>query len=145
MQGDGRREFMRTARREPEDIHRLFESFINSGNLEGLVDLYEPGAVLALSDGVLLCGHEAIRKHFTSLILIHPRMNISVRETVLAGEIAVLISEWSLSALASDGTHIDEHGCTYDILHRQEDGTWRIAVDNPWGCPDHPGPSNLSQ
>lgn len=50
-----------TAAVEPEDLARLLVERINAGDLEGVVSLYEPEAVLALPEQVAV-GQEAIRR-----------------------------------------------------------------------------------
>ena len=46
---------------EPEDLGRFFLERANAGDIEGLVALYEPEAVLAFPPGRLAAGHEEIR------------------------------------------------------------------------------------
>ena len=43
---------------QPEDLGALFLERANAGDVEGLVALYEPGAVLAFPAGRLATGHE---------------------------------------------------------------------------------------
>ncbi|MBX9933069.1 MAG: nuclear transport factor 2 family protein [Methylobacterium sp.] len=52
---------------EPEDLARLFNERANAGDVEGLVALYEPEAVVAVGP-VVATGHEAIRRFYTDLL-----------------------------------------------------------------------------
>lgn len=52
---------------EPEDLARLFNERANAGDVEGLVALYEPEAVVAVGH-VVATGHEAIRQFYTDLL-----------------------------------------------------------------------------
>jgi ketosteroid isomerase-like protein len=45
----------------PEDLSRLIVERLNAGDVDGLVALYEPDAVLALPDGQIATGSEEIR------------------------------------------------------------------------------------
>ncbi len=47
---------------EPDELARLFLERANQGDVEGLVALFEPEAVLALPDGQNAVGSEEIRK-----------------------------------------------------------------------------------
>jgi ketosteroid isomerase-like protein len=47
---------------QPEDLDRLFLKRANAGDVDGVVALYEPGAVLAFPPGRLAIGTEAIRR-----------------------------------------------------------------------------------
>lgn len=55
----------------PEDLASLLAER-NAGDLDGVVDLYEPGAVLSLPDGALAEGHEAIRRFYAALLATKP-------------------------------------------------------------------------
>lgn len=46
----------------PEDLSRFFVERANAGDVEGLVRLYEPDAVLALATGEVARGEQAIRQ-----------------------------------------------------------------------------------
>ena len=47
---------------EPEDLGRMFIERANAGDVDGLVALYEPGAVLAFPPGKITTGSQAIRR-----------------------------------------------------------------------------------
>jgi ketosteroid isomerase-like protein len=57
----------------PEDLGAFFLERANAGDVEGLVALYEPGAVLAFPPGRLATGHEEIRKVYAELLAGRPR------------------------------------------------------------------------
>jgi len=50
----------------PEDLGRFFMARANARDLEGLVALYEPGAVLAIPNGDAATGTDAIRDFYES-------------------------------------------------------------------------------
>ncbi len=118
----------------PEAIHELFEEYVNDGDLECVADLYEPDAVLVERDGKMVSGATAIKKYLGGLFSMKPRIRIHPTGMIDAEDIAVLVSEWEMTCTGPDGSSISDSGRTYDIARRQEDGTWRIAVDNPWGA-----------
>lgn len=53
---------------QPEDLGRLFVARANAGDIQGLVALYESLAVLALPDGFLATGHDAIAIAYKQLL-----------------------------------------------------------------------------
>ena len=122
----------------PEAVHELFEGFVNQGDLEGIVHLYEPNAALVERDGKVVSGSAAIKEYLRGLLSIKPRMRIHHLGTIDAGDVAVLLSEWELDGKTPDGSHISDRGNTYDIVRRRKDGSWRLVVDNPWRMM-HPG------
>lgn len=58
--------------RHPEDLGRFFLTRANAGDVEGLVVLYEPHAVLALPDGHVARGATAIRDAYAQLLATRP-------------------------------------------------------------------------
>jgi hypothetical protein len=50
--------------RDPQELERLLVARQRTGNLEGMMVLYEPDAVVDCGGGKLLAGKEAIRAYF---------------------------------------------------------------------------------
>lgn len=57
---------------QPEDLGAFFLERANDGDVEGLVALYEPGAVLAFPPGQLATGHDEIRAVYAGLLADRP-------------------------------------------------------------------------
>ena len=53
--------------RAPETLATLFNQRANAGDVEGLVALYEPDAILA-AGRVVATGHDEIRSFYTDLL-----------------------------------------------------------------------------
>lgn len=105
--------------REPEELARLFIERANAGDVEGLVALYEPDAVLRVRPGQMAHGHAEIRAAYAELLASRPHFEPGrAQETVRSGDLALT------SSVISTGT-------TAEIARRQPDGTWRWAADNP--------------
>jgi ketosteroid isomerase-like protein len=104
----------------PEDLGRYFIERANAGDVEGLVALYEPGAVLAFPSGQLTVGHEQIRKVYAELLADKPSFGS-------AGQSAAIRN----GDLALTSTRLPGGGATVEVARRQPDGTWRWAIDQP--------------
>ena len=63
-----------------------------------------------------------------------PTLTSETQELVEAGDVALYISRWSLRGTDPAGKPVTMAGESADILRRQEDGRWLIALDNPWGA-----------
>jgi ketosteroid isomerase-like protein len=122
------------ALRDPEALHDRFCEACNAGDLNGLLALYEPGAVIAERTGELTAGSDAIRDHIYKLLALQPTMRILRSRTVISGELAQSSSHWQCDATTPDGTslQLEYHGS--ELSRRQPDGSWRIVIDNPWGA-----------
>ena len=61
----------------------------NAGDVDGVVDLYEPGAVLAFSPGRLAAGRSAIREVYADLLASRPLLAREIRPAIRNGDIAI--------------------------------------------------------
>jgi ketosteroid isomerase-like protein len=113
-----------TARRppavDPNDLGRYFVERVNAGDVEGLVALYEPGAVLAFPSGTVAAGHAEIRQVYEEFLASGPVLAAGhQRPALVAGSLALTSTELTTGAV------------TVEIAHRQPDGYWLWAVDQP--------------
>lgn len=104
----------------PEDLGRLFLERANAGDVDGLVALYEPGAVLAFPAGQIAAGHQAIRA-------VYERM-LSGRPKFAAGEPQPTLRN---GELALTSTRLAGNRVTAEVSRRQPDGSWLWVIDQP--------------
>jgi uncharacterized protein (TIGR02246 family) len=112
---------LRAGATEPEDLARLFVERANAGDAEGIVQLYEPDAVLAYPPGSQTVGREAIRAVIEQML--SHATHFEVEEplpTVRNGDLAVT------STKPADNT-----GGRVQVVRRQPDGTWLRVIDRP--------------
>ena len=65
----------------PSEIHTLFRSAFNLGDIETLIALYEPSAILVIDGQSVVC-RENIRKAFANILLRQGRMTLETRSVV---------------------------------------------------------------
>jgi uncharacterized protein (TIGR02246 family) len=117
-----------------EDCDRLFGERLNAGDVDGLVALYEPNATLMRQDGSAAIGTAAIRTEFAGFVEARPQITMNVVHVSTSGEdVALLHNEWHLTAAGRDGKPVVARGSAVEVVRRQSDGTWRFAIDEPWG------------
>ncbi len=105
---------------EPEDLARFFVQRANASDIDGLVALYEPTAVLALRNGKTAVGSMAIRKFYADLLASKPQFVPGVQAPALRnGDIALTSSR------------LPNGDVTAEIARKQPDGTWLWIVDQP--------------
>lgn len=105
----------------PEDITRLFVERANAGDIDGLVALYEPDAVMAFPPGSTTAGHAAIRKLFEQMLAARPHFEQEEPlPTLISGDIALT------STPSKDNT-----GVRVQVVRRQSDGSWLRVIDRP--------------
>ncbi|MBO0831470.1 MAG: nuclear transport factor 2 family protein [Actinobacteria bacterium] len=103
---------------EPEDLDRFFVQRASSGDVEGVVALYEPDAVLAFPPGQLTIGTDAIRAVYTTLLADPPAFSGTIRPAIRAGDMALTMTNRPGNATA-------------EVARRQPDGTWLWMIDQP--------------
>ena len=98
---------------EPEDLTRLFVELANAGDAEGMAQLYEPDAVVALPPGRLTVGHDAIRSLYEQMLASRPQLRLEQPlPTLRLGDLA-------LTATPA----LDEAGARAQVVRRQSDGS----------------------
>jgi len=119
---------------EPEQIHRVFEQAFNSGDLDGLVALYEQDATLVPQPGVVVEGLDGIRESLRWLLDRNGRITIESKLVLRVDDIAYVSNRWSLTGgTMPDGSAADLGATTAEVARRQADGTWLYVIDNAWG------------
>lgn len=103
----------------PEDLGRFFVERANAGDVEGLVALYEPDAVLALPGGAVAFGSTAIRSAYQRLLASGRTYSAESQEPALVH-----------GDLALTSTRIPA-GATAEVARRQPDGTGLWILDRP--------------
>jgi len=110
----------RTVATEPNDLGRFFIERGNAGDVDGLVALYEPDAVLAFPPGNIATGHAEIRKVYEEFVAAAPELLPGRQHPALAGGDLALTA----STLTTGET-------TIEVARRQSDGSWLWALDQP--------------
>jgi ketosteroid isomerase-like protein len=111
-------EISREPARNPQDLERLLVSRERAGDVDGMVALYEPFAVIDCGGGQLIRGKEAIRAFFADLVATGRKFDFGdQRPAIISGDLALT------STRSSNGS------VTAEIARRQDDGTWLWVID----------------
>lgn len=103
---------------EPNDLEKFFVERTNAGNLEGLLALYEPNALVAYGEGNVAVGHDEIRELLADFLAEHARLEPSDQaEALCSGDLALTSSR------------LCNGDITAEVARRQPDGTWLWVVD----------------
>ena len=105
---------------DPNDLAKHFIERGNAGDVDGLVALYEPDAVLAFPPGSLATGHAEIREVYEQFVAAAPVLSPGRQHpTLVSGDLALT------------ATTLTTGEVTVEIARRQPDGSWLWAVDEP--------------
>jgi ketosteroid isomerase-like protein len=104
----------------PDDLGRFFVERANAGDVEGLVALYEPEAVVAFPAGGCATGHTEIRTLYESVLAQRPAFEPGIQQSAMISR-----------DLALTSTRLVDGAITVEVAHRQPDGSWLWAIDQP--------------
>lgn len=114
----------------PEQLHINFQNAFNRHDLEAIVRLYEPAALLVSTDAPAQ-GTEAIREKYRGFLETQPTIELQTLAVHRAGELAMLHGKWTLRGTGPDGGHIHREGRNTETARLQQDGRWLFVIDNP--------------
>ncbi len=106
--------------RDPQDLARCLIARELEGDADGMAALYEPDAVMALRDGRLAAGREAIREFYAGLIA-------AGRKFALGEQRPAFVN----GDLALTSTRLPNGDVTAEVARKQADGTWLWVIDQP--------------
>jgi ketosteroid isomerase-like protein len=117
----------------PGDLLNSQVEEFNKGNISFLMTLYEKDACFASRAGQVVKDPESIRQAFQGFLDRGVKLDARAKRILQAGNLALLITEWSLSGTEPDGKPIDFNGRGTIVLRRQPDDSWLMVIENPWG------------
>lgn len=107
--------------RHPEDLARLLVARVNARDLDGILELFEPDAVVAYPVDRPSQGTAALRELYAKLLAAEPVFEVEdPLPTLISGDLALT------STSPKDGT-----GGRVQVARRQPDGTWLRVIDRP--------------
>jgi ketosteroid isomerase-like protein len=115
------------------DVHHLFESAFNAADVDGLLALYEPGAVLGSAPGQEPArGRDQIRGSIINFLAGGANIHLETVQVMEAAGLGLLRGKWLISGASMDGQPFVLSGVSAEVLRRQPDGRWLFVIDNPF-------------
>ena len=119
--------------KNPQQLNEHYNELFRNGDIEGLVALYEPDAVLAAAPEQLVKGRDEIRKRLSGLLSLKGTLSADNQNCVELNGLALLHAHWQFKGTAADGKPITMSGISSKLARRQSDGDWLYAIDLPLG------------
>ena len=117
----------------PEELLDLQVKEFNKGNINFLMTLYENDACFAYEPGHVIKGLENIRHTFQSFIDMGGTLEAKPKRVLRAGDLALLITEWSIIGNEPNGKPINLTGRGTVVLRQQSDNSWLMVIESPMG------------
>ncbi|WP_433029272.1 YybH family protein [Actinomycetospora sp. CA-053990] len=106
-----------------------FAKYFNSGDLESLVLMYEDGAAFIPEPGTVLNDAAGLRASLQAFLDLKGTITIVSTTEAVNNELALTHSHWRIDL--PDGGSMEHTSA--EVSRRQADGTWKYALDNPFG------------
>lgn len=117
---------------DPQKMNPTFALAYNSRNLQSLLALYEPNAILRTDgDGGNLAGMSEIAEALSGLLAIPGTMTSRNHFCIEHDGLALLRADW---VIVSDEGAAVASGSSAELIRRQADGNWRYVIDHAVGA-----------
>jgi uncharacterized protein (TIGR02246 family) len=113
----------------------VWEQAFNTGDVEQVMALYEPDAVLIPEPGQVARGTDAIRQALLGFLALKLPIRLQNKRVLTSGDLAMLSNTWKMAGTGPDGSPVDLGGNTMEVVRRQPDGSWRYVFDDPFSMP----------
>jgi uncharacterized protein (TIGR02246 family) len=114
-----------------EEAGKVFQDTFNAGDIDGLVSLFEPEAVLVPAPGKVVAGSDALRETFAGVLATGARFEIVKLFSIhRVGDIALATTEWKMASNDADGDLVTVRARPVIAFRQQTDGSWRFLIDN---------------
>jgi ketosteroid isomerase-like protein len=108
-------------------------SSLQDADIDAVMATYEKGARVVFEPGDPVSDQAIVRGIFAEMAALKPDVTYSGHEVIIAGDIAVHIAPWQMVGKSPDGEDIQQGGLSVAVLRRQENGSWLMVIDNPYG------------
>ncbi len=102
-------------------------------DIAGVMASYESKATVLFQPGEPVSEAAQLEQMFTGMSAINPVFEYSGHEVIVNGDIAIHIAPWTMTAKTPDGQELGQSGLSIAVLRRQDDGSWKMVIDNPHG------------
>jgi uncharacterized protein (TIGR02246 family) len=118
---------------DPADWPRQFTEHLNAGDLDAVLELYDPDARFVARTGETLVGRDRIRDVLAGMIRAHTHLQSHVIQTVTVGDSALLYSDFEGTTVDASNATVAARHQAIEVLRRRPDGTWKLIVGDPAG------------
>ncbi|HEV7769647.1 MAG TPA: DUF4440 domain-containing protein [Solirubrobacterales bacterium] len=116
----------------PEATSRAFAQAIGARDPEAACAFLAADGCLLTPDGTEVRGKAQVREVLAQLTGIHTLIRIEMGRVMIAGSVAIVSQDWTLSSKGSEHEPYDRSFSALLVLEQGEQG-WKVMVAAPWG------------
>src|SRR3954466_12472517 len=100
----------------PTEVHHLFADAFNRHDLDALLELYEPKAVLVPQSGQRATGQAELREALASFLAAFETISLTTRGVVQQDNTALVYSEFQLRGTGTSGDPVTLEGRGTEVM-----------------------------
>lgn len=116
----------------PEQVVAQMDQAFSRGDIDTLLNFYEPTATVVMEPGTLAHGREELRAFFAKAMGGGGSATQLQTKVIEAEGIALFISRWTFTPNGAEPDATQALVAT-SVLRKQPDGQWRVLIDNAYG------------
>lgn len=113
----------------PDHINAAFADSFNARDLDAVLSLFSPEAVVIERDGSASTGRAGVEQHLRNLLTLPGTMRSDNQATLVVGDLALLAARWTIR---DDEERLLAGATSAEVLTRRSDGSWAYLVDRPF-------------
>ncbi len=114
-------------------IQAMTDAF-QKNDIASVMASYESEATVVFEPGSPVSDAAQLEQMFSGMAMVNPIFEYSAgHEVIVNGDIALHIAPWSMTGKTPDGQDIAQSGLSVAVLRKQQDGSWKMVIDNPHG------------
>lgn len=115
----------------PQEIPKLFQKYMNQGELEAVLSMYEHEAVIAPTGRQINQGKDAIRESIIGFLSQKPSCFLHEAECIVNGSVALIATHWTFSYIDENNKKQEWDMHPVLLARLQDNGEWLVAIDHP--------------
>ncbi len=120
----------------PQAVSAAFAAALEARDVPGAMELWLDDALMIQPDGGTVQGRDTIEAALRALIEHDIDIDIELARVFATGDVAVGVGTLTMSGAGADGQAFAQRSQSVVVYARAPDGSWRLALDAPWGLPE---------
>lgn len=114
--------------RTPRLAIRALLTAFQQRDVDAVLALYENNALMVVHPNMIATGRSSLRKVYEGIFSLSGDSRFEEQRFIEGDDLALFSANLAMASNPVTETHL-----TTMVLRKQPDGSWLIAMDNPWG------------
>jgi uncharacterized protein (TIGR02246 family) len=110
----------------PADICRIFRQAMAAGDIDAVLEIYDPEVVFLNPSGEARTGKQQLLEELAPLVAAKADFAFEIKQIIETADVALMHTRWRVSHPQPMTVYAIE------VARRQRDGTWRWLIGDPF-------------